>query len=84
MQAHPDVHVMVGSSQAILGATNVVDTSKVELIGNGSSTEAFDAVNSGKWFALYYLDLEGMGTTSVDVGVLAANGESPPTSINSQ
>jgi ribose transport system substrate-binding protein len=84
MQAHPDVDVMVGSSQAILGATNVVDTSKVKLIGNGSSTEAFDAVNSGKWFALYYMDLEGMGRTSVDVGVLAANGESPPDSINSQ
>jgi ribose transport system substrate-binding protein len=84
MQAHPDVDVMVGSSQAILGATNVVDTSKVKLIGNGSSTEAFDAVNSGKWFALYYLDLEGMGRTSVDVGVLAVNGESPPNSINSQ
>jgi ribose transport system substrate-binding protein len=84
MQAHPDVDVMVGSSQAILGATDVVDTSKVELIGNGSSTEAFDAVNSGKWFALYYLDLAGMGKTSVDVGVLAANGESPPTSFNSQ
>jgi ribose transport system substrate-binding protein len=84
MQAHPDVDVMVGSSQAILGATNVVDTSKVKLIGNGSSTEAFEAVNSGKWFALYYMDLEGMGRTSVDVGVLAANGESPPDSINSQ
>jgi ribose transport system substrate-binding protein len=84
MQANPNVDVMVGSSQAILGATNVVDTSKVKLIGNGSSKEAFDAVNSGKWFALYYLDLEGMGRTSVDVGVLAANGESPPNSINSQ
>ena len=84
MQANPNVDVMVGSSQAILGATNVVDTSKVKLIGNGSSTEAFDAVNSGKWFALYYLDLEGMGRTSVDIGVLAANGESPPNSINSQ
>jgi ribose transport system substrate-binding protein len=84
MQAHPNVDVMVGSSQAILGATNVVDTSKVKLIGNGSSTEAFEAVNSGKWYALYYLDLDGMGRTSVDVGVLAANGESPPNSINSQ
>jgi len=46
IQAHPDLNVMVGSSQAILGATDVVDTSKVELIGNGSSKEAFDMVNS--------------------------------------
>lgn len=84
MQAHPDVNVMVGSSQAILGATNVVDTSKVALIGNGASTEAFEAVNSGKWFGLYFMDISGMGKTAVDVGVLAANGESPPTSFNSQ
>lgn len=84
IQAHPETDVMVGSSQAILGATNVVDTGKVKLIGNGSSTEAFDNVNSGKWYALYYLDLAGMGKTSVDVGVLAANGESPPTSFNTQ
>jgi len=84
MQAQPNVNVMVGSSQAILGATDVVDTSKVMLIGNGSSTEAFDNVNSGDWYALYYMDLDGMGKTSVDVGVLAANGESPPTSFNTQ
>jgi ribose transport system substrate-binding protein len=84
MQAQPNVNVMVGSSQAILGATDVVDTSKVMLIGNGSSTEAFDNVNSGEWYALYYMDLDGMGKTSVDVGVLAANGESPPTSFNTQ
>ncbi len=84
LQAHPDVNVMVGSSQAILGATSVVDTSKVALIGNGSSTEAFKNVNSGKWYALYYLAIPDMGKTSVDVGVLAANGESPPTSFNSQ
>lgn len=84
LQANPDVNVMVGSSQAILGATSVVDTSKVALIGNGSSTEAFDAVNTGKWFGLYYIDLPGMGKSAVDVGVLAANGETPPTSFNSQ
>jgi ribose transport system substrate-binding protein len=84
MQAHPDLDVMVGSSQAILGATDVVDTSKVELIGNGSSKEAFDAVNSDEWFALYYQDLPGMGKAAVDVGVLAANGESPPMSFNQQ
>jgi ribose transport system substrate-binding protein len=84
LQANPDVNVMVGSSQAILGATGVVDTSKVALIGNGSSKEAFDAVNNGKWFGFYYMDIPDMGKTAVDVGVLAANGETPPTSFNSQ
>ena len=84
MQANPDVNVMVGSSQAILGAAGVVDTSKVALIGNGSSTEAFAGVNDGSWYALYYMDLPGLGTTSVDVGVLAANDLNPPTSFDTQ
>ncbi len=83
-QAHPEINVMVGSSQAILGAQNVVDTSKVALIGNGSSKEAFAAVTGGKWFAMYVTDVAGIGKTSADVGILAANGQSPPKSINSQ
>jgi ribose transport system substrate-binding protein len=84
VQANPDVNVMVGSSQATLGAAGVVDTGKVALIGNGSSTEAFAGVNDGSWYALYYMDLTGLGTTSVDVGVLAANDLNPPTSFDTQ
>lgn len=84
MQANPDVNVMVGSSQAIIGASKVVDPAKVALIGNGSSTEAFAGVNDGTWYALYYLDLVGMGAASVDIGVLAANGQNPPNAVNTQ
>lgn len=75
LQANPDIHVMVGASQAILGAQGVVDTSKVKLIGNGSSTEAFAAVNDGTWFALYNMDVKGIGTKSVDMGLQEAQGE---------
>ena len=84
LQAHPDVNVMVGSSQAIIGASSVVDTSKVALIGNGSSTEAFKAVNDGTWFAFYNMDVGGMGAKSVELGLAAANGKNPAPSFNTQ
>jgi len=77
LQAHPEVNVMVGSSQAILGATDVVDTTKVALIGNGSSTEAYANVKSGKWFGLYNSDIKGMGVKSVEIGLAQANGQKP-------
>lgn len=75
LQKNPVIDVMVGSSQAILGAQDVVDTTKVLLIGNGSSKEAYAAVNSGKWFGLYNGDIKGIGKTSADLGIKAANGE---------
>lgn len=84
LQANPDINVMVGASQAIIGAASVVDTAKVKLIGNGSSTEAFDGVNSGKWFALYDMDVNGMGTKSVEIGLAAAMGQNPAPVFNTQ
>lgn len=75
LQANPDVDVMVGSSQAILGAQNVVDTSEVALIANGSSVEAHEAVMAGEWFAYYNMDVVGMGVESVVRGLRAATGE---------
>jgi ribose transport system substrate-binding protein len=74
LQANPKIDVMVGSSQAILGAEGVVNTAKVKLIGNGSSTEAYAAVKSGKWFAIYNSDIKGMGSKSAQLGIDAANG----------
>ena len=84
IQAHPEVNVMVGSSQAILGATDVVDTMKVALIGNGSSTEAYANVKSGKWFGLYNSDIKGMGAKSVEVGLAQANGQKPNPMFDTQ
>jgi ribose transport system substrate-binding protein len=84
LQANPDINVMVGSSQAILGAQGVVDTSKVKLIGNGASIEAFEAVLGGQWYALYNLDTSGMGERSVLLGVEKANGGSPNPVIDVQ
>lgn len=84
LQANPEINVMVGSSQAIIGAEGVVDTAKVKLIGNGASCEAFDAVSAGKWYALYNLDTVAMGYESVILGSEIANGGTPALVINSQ
>lgn len=84
LQANPEINVMVGSSQAIIGAEGVVDTTKVKLIGNGASCEAFEAVSAGKWYALYNLDTVSMGYESVILGSEIANGGTPALVINSQ
>jgi ribose transport system substrate-binding protein len=84
IQANPGINVMVGSSQAIIGAQGVVDTTAVKLIGNGASSEAFDGVNSGEWFGLYNLDIVGMGVKAVEIGLAAANGEMPNPVFNIQ
>lgn len=74
IQANPDIHVMVGSSQAIIGASGVVDTTQVKLIGNGASQEAHDAVLAGDWFAHYNFDILGLGSKSVELGLQKAAG----------
>lgn len=74
IQANPDIHVMVGSSQAMIGAAGVVDLSQVKLIGNGASQEAHDAVLAGDWFAHYNFDILGLGTTAVELGLRKAAG----------
>lgn len=84
LQANPDVNVMVGSSQAMIGAESVVDTAKVKLVGNGASSEAFEGVNSGKWYALYNMDVVGIGTKSVEIGAATANGQNPDPVFNIQ
>lgn len=84
LQAAPEINVMVGSSQAILGAQTVVDTAAVKLIGNGSSCEAFEAVTAGDWYALYNSDIVGIGVQSVVIGSEAANGQNPNPVFNIQ
>ena len=82
--ANGNIDVMVGSSQAILGAMSEVDTDSVKLIGNGASTEAFEAVRDGRWFALYNLDTVGMGERAVLLGAEQFNGGTPNPVFNIQ
>ena len=82
--AHGDVHVMVGSSQAILGAEQAADDAGVDvkLIGNGGARQAVDAVREGRWHAVF-LDAErDAGRTAFELAVLAATGGNPPTSFD--
>jgi ribose transport system substrate-binding protein len=82
LQAHPDVNVIIGSSQAIAGVEQLVDTSKVKLVGNGGSRQAVEAVLAGRWYGTYYYDEVQNGFEAAKVGVEAARGATPPTSIN--
>ena len=77
LQAHPEANVMVGSSQAIIGAAGVVDTKVVSLIGNGASKEAYAGVQGGTWFSCYNLDVPGIGSKSVQYGLVASRGNKP-------
>jgi ribose transport system substrate-binding protein len=82
LQAHPDVNVIIGSSQAIAGAEPLVDTAKVKLIGNGGSRPAVEAVQSGRWFGTYYADEVRDGYEAAKIGVTAARGGSPAEATN--
>lgn len=74
--ASPDVDVVIGSSQAIGGASLAAGAdSPVLFVGNGSSRQAVDAVRNGDWFATYALDLERNGFVAAELGIKKHNGE---------
>ncbi len=83
--AHSEVHVMVGSAQAIFGAEQAATDAgvSVKLIGNGSPRQAVDAVREGRWHAVF-LDAErDAGRTAFELAVEAATGGNPPRSFDS-
>ncbi|MDR1428173.1 MAG: sugar ABC transporter substrate-binding protein [Bifidobacteriaceae bacterium] len=82
LQAHPDVNVIIGSSQAIAGAESLVDTAQVKLIGNGGSRPAVEAVQAGRWYGTYYADEVQDGYEAAKIGVEAARGGSPAKATN--
>ncbi len=86
LQAHPDVQVLIGSSQAILGAEQAVEdaglTGKVRLIGNGAQRQAVAAVKEGRWFAIWADAEKDAGKRAAEVAIRAARGEEVPASID--
>jgi ribose transport system substrate-binding protein len=87
LQANPDVDVIIGSSQAILGAEQAVEdaglTGQVALIGNGAPRQAVAAVKDGRWFAIW-ADVESTaGKEAASIAIRAARGEEVPSSIDS-
>jgi ribose transport system substrate-binding protein len=86
LQAHPDVDVMIGSSQAIAGAEQAVDDAKadVKLIGNGGSRQAVEAVKDGRWFASYVIAEKSAGAKAAELAIAAARGEDVPASFDTR
>jgi ribose transport system substrate-binding protein len=86
LQAHSNVNVMIGSSQAIEGAQQAVKkaglTGKLKLIGNGGSCQAVAGVKSGAWFATYALPETTSGFKATQLAIEAGNGQKVPVTFN--
>jgi ribose transport system substrate-binding protein len=82
LSAHPDVNVIIGSSQAIEGAQLALKRAgklgKIKLIGNGGSCQAIQGVKAGTWFASYIVAESSDGALATKFGIQAANGIKVP------
>jgi ribose transport system substrate-binding protein len=88
LSAHPDVNVIIGSSQAIEGAELAVKKAgklgKIKLIGNGGSCQAIAGVLNGSWFASYIIAERSSGAKAAQLGIESAEGKTVPHSFNTE
>ncbi len=84
LQAHPDVNVVIGSSQAIEGAAPLAEGKNILFVGNGGSTQAFEGVNSGKWYGTYVIAEKTEGKVATELGLAKARGAQVPTSTDAR
>lgn len=86
LSAHPDVNVIIGSSQAIEGTELALKKAgklgKIKLIGNGGSCQAIKGVLAGNWFASYIVAERSSGAKAAQLGIDAAEGKAVPHSFN--
>lgn len=82
LQAHPDVNVVIGSSQALEGATPLAAGKKITFIGNGGSTQAFSYVMKGTWYGVYDVPEKSEGAKAAELGLTKARGGSVPVATN--
>jgi ribose transport system substrate-binding protein len=79
LQAQRQIDVIVGSAQAIQGAEQAIRDAgrqgKIELIGNGGSKQAVQAVKDGRWFACYVIAEKSAGAKAAELAIAAARGE---------
>jgi ribose transport system substrate-binding protein len=80
LQADPNVNVVIGSSQALEGATPLATGKKIAFVGNGGSTQAFAYVKSGVWFGDYDVPEKAEGAKAAELGLDAARGMKVPDS----
>jgi ribose transport system substrate-binding protein len=98
LSAHPDVNVIIGSSQAIQGAQQAVKNlgrlptspselkhpDTIKLIGNGGSCQAVKAVKASQWFAANVAAERSSGEKATELGILKANGDKVPSSFDTR
>lgn len=87
LSAHPTVNVIIGSSQAIEGATTVLKDhhllGKVKLVGNGGSITAVTYVRKGDWYATFGIPEVTDGFKATLFGIKKLEGGKPPVATNS-
>ncbi|MET3803336.1 ribose transport system substrate-binding protein [Nakamurella sp. UYEF19] len=82
LQAHPNVDVVIGSSQALEGATPLAKGKSIQFVGNGGSTQAFAFVADGTWYGTYDVPEKKEGAKAAELGLLKARGGNPPAATN--
>lgn len=80
LQAHPNVNVIIGSSQALEGATPLAKGKNIAFVGNGGSTQAFAYVKKGTWYGVYDVPEKSEGAKAAQLGLDKARGQNVPTS----
>ncbi|WP_131738522.1 sugar ABC transporter substrate-binding protein [Actinomadura roseirufa] len=78
LQREPGVDVVVGSSQALLGAEAVAKGKPILYVANGGSRQTVKAVQDGRWYAAYYLPVKTLGAKTAELGLNAARGQNVP------
>ncbi|MHA3701072.1 sugar ABC transporter substrate-binding protein [Jatrophihabitans sp. YIM 134969] len=78
LQSDPDVNVVIGSSQAIEGAAPLAAGKNIQFVGNGGSTQAYEAVQKGEWFGTYALPEKDEGAKAAELGIDKARGGDVP------
>ncbi|MEU6709850.1 sugar ABC transporter substrate-binding protein [Nonomuraea sp. NPDC046802] len=80
LQKEPGIDVIIGASQAVLGAEAVARGKDVMYVANGASRQTVQAVREGRWYAAYYLPVKTLGAKAAELGLAKALGEQVPAS----
>ncbi|MFI7699115.1 sugar ABC transporter substrate-binding protein [Nonomuraea sp. NPDC049480] len=82
LQKEPGIDVIIGASQAVLGAEAVAKGKDIMYVANGASRQTVKAVQEGRWFAAYYLPVKTLGAKAAELGLNKALGKQvPPTNV---
>lgn len=84
LQANPGVNVVIGSSQAIEGASALTEgRTDILYVGNGGSTQAYAGVEDGSWYGTYVIPEKTDGKTATELGLKKHRGEDVAMSTDS-